>query len=204
MRHAILGCVAVISFFTASCGKIELDDTAEDKKSTAGSPGTEIAAADTAAVAARCITVADALSLPVGTEVAVRGYIVGYIGGTSLSAAIFDASFDKANTNMLIAGRANEVYESDCMPVKLVTTGANPRAALNLYDHPENLGREIVVCGNIATYFKVNGFLSFRYYWTGNRGQTGLFGGDDDTGGQGQTAGRLPVVQSGWAVMNGR
>ena len=116
-------CLVAAALTCGSCGKIDLDAYDENTDATVGKPGTEVAPRDTAAIAARAVTVDVALRLPAGTEVAVRGYVVGYVAGTSLSAAFFGAPEDKQNTNMLIACRANEAYSEDCLPVRLVTTG---------------------------------------------------------------------------------
>ena len=195
---------ACILLLCSACGPIDLGTEAGEGGASAGKVGAEVAPADTAALAARAVTVSEALTLPEGTEVVVRGYIAGYAAGTTLASARFGVPEDRANTNMLIADRAGAMYEDECMPIKLATTGANPRAALNMYDYPENFGREIVLVGVLETYFKVNGLLSFRYFWTGNRGNTDWFGEAETDTGASSPAGRMPGIVSGPAVMEGR
>lgn len=80
-------------------------------------------------------------------DVWVYGYIVGCIspfGSSSYSA-----------TNLAIAGRTSVSDKASCMSVEL-KKGAL-RDALNLVDHPENLGRKVFVKGDIVTYYSVPG-----------------------------------------------
>lgn len=97
-------------------------------------------------------TVTDARIVGTGTNVFVKGYIVGYIptGEKSLNSAVFGVIGENVSTsNVLIAASANESDVNKCMPIQL----SNVRDAVNLSANPGNLGKEVTLCGNILTYF---------------------------------------------------
>lgn len=111
------------------------------------------------------VTVGDTLSVQEalraecdGEGVYVRGYIVGYIQGTSLkSNATFGVPPAAPNSNMLLADSPLETDYVNCLPVRLETNGDDFRALLNLYDHPEYYKQRVLISGALETYFKVNG-----------------------------------------------
>ncbi len=47
------------------------------------------------------------------------------------------------------------------MPIQL--PAGDLRTALNLKDNPGNLKKELLICGNIETYFKATGLKSATY-----------------------------------------
>ena len=97
-------------------------------------------------------TVTDAKIVGTGTNVFVKGYIVGYIptGEKSLNSAVFGTIDENVSTsNVLIAASADESDVNKCMPIQL----SNVRDAVNLSANPGNLGKEVTLCGNILTYF---------------------------------------------------
>jgi len=76
------------------------------------------------------------------------------------SGATFNALPDVV-TNLLIAESSTENNPIKCMPVQL-PSGAT-RSGLNLVDNPGNLGKEVLLYGNIETYFRVSGVKSVSY-----------------------------------------
>lgn len=111
---------------------------------------------------------------PNRNEVWVRGYIVGIINtevGTVLNerSAQFEAPFG-VNTNLMIAMDPNETNWENCASVQLPSGGV--RTALNLVDHPDNLGREVCIKGTTGTkYCGVYGLRSASNY---NWGKVGI------------------------------
>ena len=108
-------------------------------------------------------TVADAKIAATGTNVFVKAFIVGYVPDKVLNEAIFGdaASAASAPTNILVAASADETNVTNCMPIQL-PAGAI-RTALNLKDNPGNLKQEVILCGNIETYFGATGLKSVAY-----------------------------------------
>ena len=101
----------------------------------------------------------DALSVPeakdrIGTaSVRVYGYIVG--GDLSSTKASFKGPFS-SRTNLVLASRAGTTDRSACLSVQLQK--GELRDALNLVDHPENLGRAVLLQGDIvAAYYGLPG-----------------------------------------------
>ncbi len=93
----------------------------------------------------------------------VKGYIVGYVPGMTLNEAIFGpASADAQKTNILLAASATEKEVAKCIPVQLPTGAV--RAALNLVENPDNLGKEVTLCGSREKYFGANGLKSVSEY----------------------------------------
>lgn len=109
-----------------------------------------------------------------GTNVWVTGYIVGWIdtdGGNNNVCNETTCTFTvpaTLNTNMLMAATPDERDYTKCIPVQL---GGDVRNALNLQDHPENLGKQVTVKGNVERYFSINEALKTltAYNW-GDKG----------------------------------
>ncbi|MDE5551948.1 MAG: DUF5017 domain-containing protein, partial [Muribaculaceae bacterium] len=98
----------------------------------------------------------------------VTGYIVGCIDGKSIQS---DCNFSGNNfataSNILLAGSSSEDDYTYCIPVQL--PNGDIRAALNLVDHPENLGHQVTLCGSNEKYFGVNAIKSTnKYEWVGD------------------------------------
>ena len=108
-------------------------------------------------------TVTDAKTVKTGTSKYIKGYIVGYVPDKALSEAIFDdaSSAATAPTNLLLAAKADEKEVNNCMPIQLPS--GDLRTALNLKDNPGNLKKELLICGNIETYFGAIGLKSPVY-----------------------------------------
>ena len=108
-------------------------------------------------------TVTDAKTVKTGTGKYIKGYIVGYVPGMALNEAIFGdaSSAETAPTNILLAAKADEKEVKNCMPIQL--PAGDLRTALNLKDNPGNLKKELIICGNIETYFGATGLKSATY-----------------------------------------
>ena len=117
-------------------------------------------------------SVADALECYVdGEEIpaVVTGYIVGYVGGTSLGTdganCVFSASGEIVNTNLLLADDADETDYKKCLVVQLPDNGV--RGALNLQDCPNNLKKRVVLTATLMKYFGVAGLKNTKVNGTG-------------------------------------
>ena len=108
-------------------------------------------------------TVTDAKTVKTGTSKYIKGYIVGYVPDKALSEAIFGdaSSAEAAPTNLLLAAKADEKDVKNCMPIQLPS--GDLRTALNLKDNPGNLKKELLICGNIESYFGAIGLKSPVY-----------------------------------------
>ncbi len=84
-----------------------------------------------------------------------KGYIVGYASGTTLSSAVFGLPEAGANTNFLLANTPDETSTKAVVPVQLPQ--GTLRDLLNLYDHPELLGQQILIEAKVQKYFGVPG-----------------------------------------------
>lgn len=104
--------------------------------------------------------VAAAIATQTNNMAFVKGIIVGYIQTGNQNTPFFGAS-DSLTTNILIADAANEKNVAHCLPVQL-PTGAI-RNALNVKDHTENLGKEVLLYGQLTTYFSQPGLKNVTY-----------------------------------------
>lgn len=87
------------------------------------------------------------------TGVWVAGYIVG--GDLTSSSASFDPPF-KSATNLVIAAKSSVRDRASCLAVQLPKGPV--RDALNLPDHPDLLGRRVLLCGDLApAYYTLPG-----------------------------------------------
>ena len=95
------------------------------------------------------------------TAVYVKGYIVGSCTDMDYTSATFTAD-GASNTNILLADDANCTDASKCIPVQLPS--GSVRTALSLQQHPENLGKQVLLGGDIAKYFGQPGFKNTNSY----------------------------------------
>lgn len=154
-------CLFLLLTFICSCGKIELPDpsssTPDDKHPDHPESTTE-----------ETITVSQLLELDKeqNHEVHVKGYIVGYVDGTTLKQARFLCPENRANTNLLLADKPDEQETSRCTAVFLETGDNEFRTALNLYDHPDFFHRQIIIHGLSQAYFGQTGIRKMLdYHW---------------------------------------
>ncbi len=89
-----------------------------------------------------------------GTDVWVKGYIVGSVTDKDLSSAVFGAS-PASTTNILIAASADETDIAKCVPVQL--PAGDVRTGLNLSANPGNYKAEVTLKGNLEKYFGTAG-----------------------------------------------
>lgn len=172
-RYAFLLCglLCLLLSGLSACGKIELpetdsgqntkppqggDQSSDDNGGGDNNQGTETQG-DTMSVAAMLSRAS------VDDWVRVKGYIVGYVAGTTLSKARFECPPSAPNTNMLIADTPAETDVARCIPI-LLDAKDGSREELNLYDNPELLGCAIVIEGAVATYFGTKGIKKMEYY----------------------------------------
>lgn len=100
-------------------------------------------------------------------DACVEGYIVGYVPkGGKIQKAVFQAG--NVQTNIVLADSPKEKDYNNCIAVQL-TTGSKEaretRAKLNLADNPQNLGRKVLLLGNVEPYLgKGLGLTSTRDY----------------------------------------
>lgn len=108
------------------------------------------------------LTVTEAIALGNAKPAWVKGIIVGWVEGQSItSGAHFDATGDNVtDTNLLIAASASEKDVAKCMPVQL---SRDYRSDFALKNAPDLLGKEIIISGSIETYFSVPGLKSPTY-----------------------------------------
>jgi len=95
------------------------------------------------------------------TGVYVKGYIVGWVSGQVLASGAAFNSECTVKTNILIAGKASETDVNNCVPVQLPNNAV--RTGLNLQDHPEFYGKEVILYGNLEKYFGAAGIKSVTY-----------------------------------------
>jgi len=175
------------SFFF-SCGKLELPDT--DKEQTSGGGGSGTSKPDTVVDDGKeefigeipVFTVGQALKAASGTYAYVKGYVVG---GVLSNSYIFGTNFERANTALLLADSPDEKDKKKTFAVALRKDEEGLRDALNLYDHPEWLGRKIRICGEITKYYSRMGCSEPEgdYAWLQetSEGGSGSGGNDDDS-----------------------
>ncbi|MBR4296825.1 MAG: hypothetical protein IKT82_01365 [Bacteroidaceae bacterium] len=160
LRHLffILSLTSMI-WGTASCTKLEEEETetppTENPENNQGGANDDTQS-DT-------LTVVEALQMSPEQWAVVKGYIVGYVDGTSISKAKFSAPTEKANTNLLIADSKSETDYKRCLPIQL-KSGTDEHILYNLLHYPQRLGTSIAVEGILTSYFKVNGF-KYPDYW---------------------------------------
>lgn len=84
----------------------------------------------------------------------VKGYIVGYVEGKTISEGATFAAASNATTNLLLADKADEKDANNCIPVQL--PAGKLRDALNL-SVSGILGKQVEIYGSLEKYFGVPG-----------------------------------------------
>ena len=136
----------------AACNKLELPtEKEEDKEENSDIPNVPPTEGDT-------LSVADALAMNSEDFVLIKGYMVGFVKGTSIkTGAVFNLP-DYENTNFLMADHPKETNPEKCIAVKLEKTGKFAcREELNLLDHPNFLHNGVIIDGWISKYFGKTG-----------------------------------------------
>jgi len=106
--------------------------------------------------------VAGAIANQVGAGKYVQGFIVGYIktSGTE-NEWFFTAEGCDNNTMVILAASPTETDHAKCLPAQLPSGAV--RTGLNLVDHPDLVGKEVLMFGSLETYFSVPGLKSVTY-----------------------------------------
>lgn len=106
------------------------------------------------------MSVAQAKEHAGATDVWVYGYIVG--GDLSSSRCSFEPPFT-SRTNLVLASKSNCRDKQSCISVQL--SQGDIREALNLVDHPDNLGRQVYLKGDVvASYYGITGIQGLSEY----------------------------------------
>lgn len=112
-----------------------------------------------------------------GTKIAwVKGYIVGGVSSDN-SASQVDGPEDVVfgtesvrNSAILIAASKEETDYTKCMVIGFGSDSPEAKTALNLVDHPENLGKEVVLCGTLKYAFSAPGMKTITEFELKNGG----------------------------------
>lgn len=122
----------------------------------------EIGSGESGSDVSGALTVSQAKANAGAVDVWVYGYIVG--GDLSSSRCSFDGPFS-SRTNIVLASKSSCRDKQSCLSVQLAK--GDVRDALNLVDHPENLGRKIYLKGDIvASYYGIEGLQGVsEYMW---------------------------------------
>lgn len=145
-----------------------------------------------AGTAADPYNVGSVLEGAAGTGVWVTGYIVGWIDGMTLSTGANFTVPASVNSNILLAATPDEKIVENCIPIAL-PNGTAVRTNLNLQNNAGNLGKQVSIRGNLATYFGAKGLKECDLYVWGDKGD------DDATMGDGGSS-TTPTTPTGTAT----
>lgn len=84
----------------------------------------------------------------------VKGYIVGFYDYENNSSLVTSAT-GAAVSNIALAATKDETDKTKTVAIQLPV--GDIRSAVNLVDHPENLGKELAICGELIAYFGLPG-----------------------------------------------
>lgn len=105
-------------------------------------------------------TVLQAIANQGKTEVWVKGYIVGAFDG-AISKFVTDTT-GQVRTNVSLADLATETDAAHMLPVNITLSAM--KNALNIVDNPGNIGRPVMIKGNLAAYYSVPGLRETTDY----------------------------------------
>ncbi len=99
----------------------------------------------------------------------VTGYIVGWVEGQVLADGAHFTVPATVASNILLAADPAETNVGNCIPVQLVAK-TDIRNALNLQDNSANLGKQVSIKGDLASYFGTSGIKAPTLYVWGDKG----------------------------------
>jgi len=105
--------------------------------------------------------VAAAIAKGEQSSVYVKAFIVGFVDGQAYDTGATFSSAATGKSNILIAASADETNAANCMPVQLPTGAV--RDGVNLQDNAGNYKKEVLLYGDITTYFRVPGLKNTSY-----------------------------------------
>ncbi|MBY0596741.1 DUF6359 domain-containing protein [Bacillus bingmayongensis] len=92
-----------------------------------------------------------------------KGVVEGYIVGYTQSPSTYTKDPAKfGDTNVAIADSPNETNPEKIMPIQLPK--GDVRTAVNVKDHPENVGKKVQLTGTLELYFSSPGLKSVTAY----------------------------------------
>lgn len=117
------------------------------------------------------LTMTDVLAGTTGSGKWFTGYIVGWVDTSTADGNKFTALSSTFTTpatlatNILMAANPGETDYTKCVPVQLPS--GSVRTALNLQNTPGNLGKEVTILADVATYFGTDAALknASKYNW---------------------------------------
>ena len=108
------------------------------------------------------LTVSQAIAKGTVSGAWVTSYIVGWVEGQVYTSGIhFSAEDCSSQTNIVIAETPGETDPSKCMPVQLPK--GDLRSGLNLQENASLYGKQLLIYGNLETYFSVPGLKAPTY-----------------------------------------
>ena len=187
MVHKILS-LLIFSLFFYSCGKIDLPDP--PKKGDKNEPGKvdplhPSQHSDTISVTEALTTANDS------TYYTIVGYIVGY-ASRGHKGFVLDLPSESVACILLADTRNSTDY---LLPINIGSPNTESRKQLDLYIHPENLERKIMVSGYLEKYYGVHGIKKLRAF---------EFLEDTDSVSQQEKTSQLPILDTREQILEGR
>ena len=133
------------------------------------------------------ITVAQALAAYTGTATpaTVKGYIVGWIDGMTISTGAQFNNAATSQTNIILADNPNETVNK-CLPIQLPS--GEIRTKVNLQSNPGNYQKFVTLTGSLEKYFGVAGLKTVT---------KALFEGEEDNTGGDNEENDNPTAEPG-------
>ncbi len=136
-------------------------------------------------------------------------WVIGYIAGCAAEGGVISKD-DPVNSNIILTDVATFDESDVLLPVALPNNAT--RTAVNIVDHPENVGKEIKVYGKIEKYFKAPGVKEVTSHeFTGNSveivvtGITNVTAAKAENGARYNLAGqKVNAGYKGLVIMNGQ
>ena len=114
-------------------------------------------------------TTADVLALgSPGSQAWVTGYIVGTVTDKSWQDNLEFSASNASNTNIVLGPTPDCKDPNKCIPIQL--PAGDVRNALSLQQHPNLLGQQVTLYGNLEKYFGIAGVKSVTEYTLGGSG----------------------------------
>ena len=88
----------------------------------------------------------------------VKGFIVGYYRTNTYRSFTTDIDEETSSSNIALAALVTETDSTKTFPVQLSVDEV--KVLLNLHDHPENIGKEVLVRGDLEKYDYIDGLKS--------------------------------------------
>ena len=95
-------------------------------------------------------------------QVWIKGYVVGYYSGTNINSFVSNVANVTKDSNIALAFSPTESNKDNTFPIQISASPAALKSNINLINNPSNFQKEVLLKGDIETYFGATGLRNLK------------------------------------------